>query len=67
MLDLEWSGSATEGSAEVVGDVAGDVVGDVVGDVMTDAVVRAEREDRMWGAVSARVGCVTAPDPSEGG
>jgi uncharacterized NAD-dependent epimerase/dehydratase family protein len=63
MLDLEWSGSATEGSAEVVGDV----VGDVVSGVMTDAVVRAEREDRMWGAVSARVGCVTAPDPSEGG
>jgi hypothetical protein len=59
MLDLEWSGSATEGSAEVVDDV--------VGDVVTDAVVRAEREDRMWGAVSARVGCVTAPDPSEGG
>jgi hypothetical protein len=59
MLDLEWSGSATEGSAEVVDDV--------VGDVVTDAVVRAEREDRMWGAVPARVGCVTAPDPSEGG
>jgi hypothetical protein len=55
MLDLEWSGSATEGSA------------DVVGDVMTDMVVRAEREDRMCGAVSARVGCVTAPDPSEDG
>jgi hypothetical protein len=59
MLDLEWSGSATEGSA--------DVVGDVMGDVMTDVVVRAEREDRMCGAVSARVGCVTAPDPSEDG